>query len=197
MDAARIRVPWAPQVTRILRWKVLDNVEVAHVWVHWCHPSLEWGPRGQEGIPTGLGQNHRIRQCSSSAVHQFHCLQARRLLSFILGTKLSLGTVCFEMVLRFFFFCINCHKLFMFSLIFYSVYVLDLWGPNYNIMMIWCFVWKFCCFLLLWLIWASSLIISSILNVTQCPFSFQISLMIVSWEIVYIATFGTPLFSKP
>ena len=78
---ARLCVPWAPQVTWILWWTLLDHVEAAHVWLHWCSSGVEGAWGGQEGIPQSIHPYHRIRQRSPSAVHQFHCLQAPRLLN--------------------------------------------------------------------------------------------------------------------
>jgi hypothetical protein len=39
--AERICLPWEPQLTRILWWKVLDNVEASHVWHHRRFSSIE------------------------------------------------------------------------------------------------------------------------------------------------------------
>lgn len=86
VTAERMGVPWAPQVTRILRWTLLDNVEAAHVWVHRCNPGFEGGWGGPEGIPTFIRPNYRIWQQASSAVHQFPCCQATRRL----GSQLNL-----------------------------------------------------------------------------------------------------------
>lgn len=73
---AWVCVPWEPQVTRVLWWTILDNVEAAHVWVHRFCTGAQGIGRVQKGVPAGIHPDHRVRQQAPSPVHQFHCLQA-------------------------------------------------------------------------------------------------------------------------
>ncbi|XP_044468880.1 uncharacterized protein LOC123198269 [Mangifera indica] len=82
---ARFRLPREPQVSRILRWTLLGDLQVANVRMHGSGSGGEGAAGSQEDIPQCLHPNHRIRQQASSAVHQFHCLQATRRLSSLLS----------------------------------------------------------------------------------------------------------------
>ena len=89
MYVAPLCVPWEQQVTRVLWWTLLGDVEAAHVWMHRCHTGVGGGRGGQEGLSHCPRPNHRIRQRSSSAVHQFHCLQASCLLRCLISELLD------------------------------------------------------------------------------------------------------------
>ena len=56
-------------------------MEAAYVRLHGRNSGAERGWGMPEGIPKLLGQDHRIRQRPSGAVHQFHCRQAKGFLS--------------------------------------------------------------------------------------------------------------------
>lgn len=112
---AWFRVPWAPQFPRVLWRKILDNVEVAHVWMHRLVPSIGGDWRGQEGIPRSFPPYHWIWQQASSPVHQFRRPQAPRQLNFWLLIK-SVHFVyyyynCFKQ-------CVFCFSYFCFWFVF-------------------------------------------------------------------------------
>lgn len=71
--------------------------------MHRFRSGVEGGWGGQEGLPPGLCPNHRIRQQASSAVHQFHCLQASYLLRCLISfSKRTLfwGSVCLNCIFK-------------------------------------------------------------------------------------------------
>lgn len=115
---ARFRVPWAQQLPRILWRKILDNVEVAHVWMHRLSSSISGDWRGQKGIPRRFPPYYRIWQQASSPVHQFHRLQAPGQLNFNLSALSThfnywvlLGSLLYLLLQNFFKLCTYCFSI--------------------------------------------------------------------------------------